>query len=257
MASFFISARRHWPLLGIFVFACSNNGDVQESVIVETIIDSIPATDTTVVPEPYIVDTLEQRIIDAGLINIQDSIPGILVDLKYATEDNFMGQNVYGNMKRAYLQPDAVLALKKSQLKLKELDSTLTLLVYDAVRPRSVQRLMWDILDMPASEKGKFVANPVNGSIHNYGCAVDITIANSDGLAFNMGAGYDDPAKIAYPSYEKHYLDSGMLTLQHIENRELLRKVMRAGGFWGIGTEWWHFNLYAREVAAAKYAILE
>ncbi len=210
-----------------------------------------------VTEEPYIVDTLEQRIIDAGLINIQDSIPGILVDLKYATTDNFMGENVYGNLKRAYLQPEVAQDLKKSLTRLWEIDSSLTLLVYDAVRPRSVQQKMWDILDMPASEKSKFVANPANGSIHNYGCAIDITIASLDGIPLDMGAGYDDPAKIAYPSYEKAYLDSGMLSQQHIDNRKLLRQVMKAGGFWGIDTEWWHFNRYARETAADRFGILE
>ena len=207
--------------------------------------------------EIYIIDTLEQRIIDAGLVNIQDSIPDILVELRYSTENNFMGRDVYGHLERAYLQPDVAESLKKSQHKLKEIDSSLTLLVYDAVRPLSVQQLMWDILDMPVWEKTKFVSNPANGSIHNYGCAVDLTIAKTDGTPLDMGADYDDPAKIAYPRYEAHYLDSGLLTTQHYENRMLLRDVMRVGGFWGIQTEWWHFNRYSRERAKELYSILE
>ena len=72
---------------------------------------------------------------------------------------------------------------------------------------------------MPLHEKTKFVSNPANGSIHNYGCAIDLTIANIDGTPLDMGAGYDDARKIAYPRYEQAYLDSGMLSLTQIENR--------------------------------------
>src|SRR5690606_8888251 len=93
--------------------------------------------DTIVMEEPYIVDTLEQKIIDAGLVNVQDVDPSILVDLKYSTTDNFMEKDVYGHLKRAYLQPSVAEDLKKCQSYLKSKDSSLTLLIFDAVRPRS------------------------------------------------------------------------------------------------------------------------
>lgn len=206
---------------------------------------------------PYIVDTLEQTLIDSGLVNIQEIITDILIDVRYSTENNFMGKDVYGHLNRIYLQPSVAEDLKKSQLKLKEIDSSLTLLVYDGVRPRSVQQLMWDNLDMPIGEKTKFVSNPKNGSVHNYGAAVDLTIAHSNGIPLDMGADYDDIRKIAYPKYEIAYLDSGMITAEQIANRELLRTVMKAGGFWGIQTEWWHFNRYNREKAKTLFNILE
>ncbi|MBD3636726.1 MAG: M15 family metallopeptidase [Crocinitomicaceae bacterium] len=196
-------------------------------------------------------------MIDAGLVNIQDIDSSILVELKYTTTDNFMEKDVYGHMTRAYLQPSVAEDLSKCQAYLKEKDSSLTLLVYDAVRPRSVQQYMWDILDMPIGEKVKFVSNPANGSLHNYGCAVDLTIAYLDGTPLDMGAGYDDIRKIAYPRYEQAYLDSGMLSLQQIENRQLLRETMRAGGFWNIQTEWWHFNRYNRSTAKSMFEIIE
>lgn len=213
--------------------------------------------DTTEIVEAYIIDTLEQTIIDAGLLNIQEVEPSILVDLKYSTTDNFMEKDVYGHMKRAYLQPTVAEDLKKCQEYLQEKDSSLTLLVFDAVRPRSVQQYMWDILDMPIWEKTKFVSNPANGSVHNYGCAVDLTIANLDGTPLDMGAGYDDSRKIAYPRYEQAYLDSGLLSLEQIENRKLLRETMKAGGFWNIQTEWWHFNRYGRSTAKTMFDIIE
>ncbi|MEZ4936972.1 MAG: M15 family metallopeptidase [Crocinitomicaceae bacterium] len=204
------------------------------------------------------IDTLELKILEYGLVDIQSLDSTILVDLKYASEDNFLGINLYGNLKRAYLQPDVAQRLVKAQLKLKSIDSTKTLLVYDGVRPRSVQWKMWNTLDtLPPRQRGMFVSNPRNGSLHNFGAAVDLTIAELDGTPLDMGAGYDDIRKIAYPSLEKAYLDSGMLTKEHIANRNLLRQAMRAGGFWGIQSEWWHFNSCKRDSAWAKYKIVE
>ena len=116
---------------------------------------------------------------------------------------------------------------------------------------------MWDVLDMPIHEKTKFVSNPKNGSVHNYGAAVDITIAFKNGQPLDMGADYDDIRLIAYPRHEKAYLDSGLLSTEQIENRKLLRETMKAGGFSGIQTEWWHFNRYSREVCKTLYPIVE
>lgn len=256
-----LKQKRGIAIVAMFLVACSSP---EENVIGQVVVDTTSnKTDTTTVIvdeeniEPYIIDSLEQSLIDAGLVNIQDIIPDILVDLKYATTDNFMDTNVYGNLKRCYLQPDVANDLKKCQTYLKEKDSTLTLLVFDGVRPRSVQQFMWDYLDLPIHEKTKFVSNPKNGSLHNYGAAVDITVAHLDGTLLDMGAGYDDIRKIAYPRHEQAYLDSGMLNQDQIANRELLREVMKSGGFWGIQTEWWHFNRYNREKAKERYAIVE
>lgn len=229
----------------------SNESDSTE------LIEDTSEIDQVVIEEPYVIDTLEQRIIDAGLVNIQDVDSTILVELMYSTENNFMEKDVYGVMTRAYAQETVAEDLAKSQAYLKSIDSNLSLLVYDAVRPRSVQQYMWDILDMPINEKTKFVSNPANGSIHNYGCAIDLTISDLEGNPLDMGAGYDDIRKIAYPRYEKAYLDSGLLTQQHIDNRELLRDVMKAGGFWNIQTEWWHFNRYNRSKAKELFEIIE
>jgi len=244
------------------LIACNNQQNTENDLIVDndSISDTIQAIDSTLIEEPieeYIVDTLEQTIIDAGLVNIEDVDPTILVELRYSTENNFMEKDVYGHLNRAYMQAEVANSLSKSQKYLQEKDSSLSLLVYDAVRPRSVQQYMWDILDMPIWEKTKFVSNPANGSVHNYGCAVDLTISNLEGEPIDMGAGYDDSRKIAYPRHEKAYLDSGMLSVEQIENRELLREVLKAGGFWNIQTEWWHFNRYSRSKAKELYDIIE
>ncbi|OIQ32707.1 MAG: hypothetical protein BM555_04750 [Crocinitomix sp. MedPE-SWsnd] len=244
------------------LLACNGQQNTENDSITEndTTADSIEIIDSSLIEEPveeYIIDTLEQTIIDAGLVNIEDIDPSILVELRYSTENNFMEKDVYGHLNRAYMQEEVANSLAKSQKYLQEKDSSLSLLVYDAVRPRSVQQYMWDILDMPIWEKTKFVSNPANGSVHNYGCAVDLTISNLDGEPLDMGAGYDDSRKIAYPRHEKAYLDSGMLSVEQIDNRELLREVLKAGGFWNIQTEWWHFNRYSRSKAKELYDIIE
>lgn len=193
-----------------------------------------------------------------GLVDIQSIEPSILVDLKYASTDNFMKQRLYFDIDKLYLQKDVAERLAKVQRYLQELRPDLTLLVYDGVRPLSVQRAMWKALDtIPVKERVKFVSNPASGSIHNYGAAVDLTIAKKDGTPLDMGAGYDDIRKIAYPSWETHFLGTGELTLEQLANRKLLRKVMLSQGFSNIKTEWWHFNACSRVQAKARYKILE
>ncbi len=251
----------HFILILLFISACTNgeSNEGKDILVSEDTSDTlaIDSSEIIIEEEIYIIDSLEQSLIDSGLVDIQTIIPGILIDVRYSDTNNFMGQDVYGNLNRIYLQESIALDLLKCQEKLKEIDSTLTLLVFDGVRPRSVQQIMWDILDMPTWEKTKFVSNPANGSIHNYGAAVDLTIANMDGIPLDMGAGYDEIEKIAYPRHEKAYLDSGMISQENIDNRELLRTVMKAGGFWGIQTEWWHFNRYSRGRCKEMFDIVE
>ena len=204
-----------------------------------------------------VIDSLEQVLIDAGLVDIQSVNPNILIDVRYSDTNNFLHEDVYGGLNKIYLQPVVAEDLSKCQKALFEIDSTLTLLVYDGVRPRSVQQKMWDILDMPIGDKIKFVSNPKNGSIHNYGAAVDLTIANVQGVPLDMGADFDDIRKIAYPRLESQFLYSGELTQEQVDNRKLLRKVMKAGGFYNIQTEWWHFNRYNRDKAKTLFEIIE
>lgn len=250
-------------ILGSGAISCQENNGCSESESKEPKAsdhdniqgDSLSEEDAV---QMVVIDTLEQRIINLGLVDIQQIDSSIHVDLKYASSDNFMGFNMYGKLKRAYLQPEMAERLKRAQVYLKSIDSTLSLLVYDAVRPRFVQQMMWDSIDKPFHEKIKFVSNPKNGSIHNYGAAIDLTIVDTKtGQPLDMGAGYDDPEKIAYPRYEKQFLESGELSKEQYENRKLLRAAMAQGKFWVIQTEWWHFNGCSRQRAKEKYQPLE
>jgi D-alanyl-D-alanine dipeptidase len=192
------------------------------------------------------------------LVDIQTLDNSILVDLKYASNDNFMKKKLYFTIDKLYLQKDVAKRLVQVQHYLKSIRPDLSLLVYDGVRPLSVQKAMWIALDtIPVRERTKFVSNPASGSIHNYGAAVDLTLATNDGKPLDMGAGYDDIRKIAYPSMEDYFLKTGELTIEQVSNRKLLRYVMKTQGFTNINTEWWHFNACNRVEAEKKYQILE
>jgi len=191
------------------------------------------------------------------LIDIQEINPDILVDLKYATLDNFMKEKMYSRMNRAFLQKEVALRLSNCQGFLSRIKPGYRLLIYDALRPVSVQQKMWDAMDsLPPVERGKYVSNPKNRSLHNLGAAVDLTICDESGNPLDMGTKYDDFREIAYPELEKHFLKTGELTNRQIENRELLRKVMRKEGFRNIPTEWWHFNACSRKDGLSKYQVL-
>lgn len=194
----------------------------------------------------------------SNLRDVQTFNPHIFVDIKYATKDNFMHQVLYTTIKKAYLQKDVALRLARCQEYLSAMDSSLHLLIYDAVRPVSVQWKMWKALDtLSVTKRTKFVSNPVNKSLHNYGAAVDLTICRSDKTPLDMGAGFDDVRPIAYPILEDKFLANGMLTLEQVTNRKLLRKVMLSQAFHVLPTEWWHFNACSRPTARKKYALLK
>jgi D-alanyl-D-alanine dipeptidase len=201
---------------------------------------------------------MEKAMSVFGLVNVQQLNPDIRVDIKYSSSDNFMKIILYERIRWAFLQKDVAERLAKCQKYLSSIDTSLHLLIYDAVRPLSVQWKMWNALDsIPPKRRVLFVSNPINRSIHNYGAAVDLTICTSNGTILDMGAGYDDIRKIAYPSLEKQFIASGELSSEHIRNRDLLRKVMKAGNFRQLPSEWWHFNACKREMAAKRYQLLE
>lgn len=199
----------------------------------------------------------EQPFLTAGLVNIKQAIPSILIDLRYSGLNNFMDADVYGDITNAYLQPDVVEKLAKAQRALKEKCPACNLIIYDAARPLKVQQLMWDSIKVPKGEKTKYLSNPRFGSLHNYGAAIDIGIADSLGQELDMGTPYDFFGEEAYPKREVAMLAEGRLTMTHVKNRQLLRDVMYKSGFFNIQTEWWHFNACTLENAIRSYKLIE
>jgi D-alanyl-D-alanine dipeptidase len=110
---------------------------------------------------------------------------------------------------------------------------------------------------LPYNRREDFVADPAKGSIHNFGCAVDLTIADERGRALDMGTIFDFFGQEAEPRREAAMLKAGKLTPQQLENRKLLRRVMKKAGYNFIETEWWHYNAMSREKAKAQYGFIE
>jgi D-alanyl-D-alanine dipeptidase len=190
-------------------------------------------------------------------VNVQDLDPTIRVDMKYSTDDNFLGFDVYGSLDKCYLQPDVADKLVKANRYLKEENPLYTLLVYDGARPRSIQRKMWDTVKTMPVKQGTYVSNPNKGSLHNFGAAVDLTVADENGNALDMGTPYDFFGDRAHTDIEARLLSTGEITEEQLANRKLLRRVMNKAGFFGIQSEWWHFNSCTRDAAAQKYTIIE
>lgn len=249
-------------LLGLFLQSCENplREEVCEEHFEEVFLDTIlEKSDDDQVEDLNTPCPLEEYIVEMGLVDVQDYSDRIMVDLRYASENNFLGQNLYGCLNRAYLQPEVAERLAKSQFFLDENYPHLRLYVFDAVRPLNVQQKMWNALDsIPVNDRIKFVSNPRNGSIHNFGAAVDLTIYDTilDTL-LDMGADFDDMRLIAYPKLEEKHLKEGKLTDFQIQNRKLLRKAMKHGGFWVLPTEWWHFNAYSRDKSKQLFQMVD
>jgi D-alanyl-D-alanine dipeptidase len=202
------------------------------------------------------ISPIEKQLIEMGLVNIHDLDSGIVVELRYSTTNNFIGLDMYGDFDACYLQKDVAEKLVKAQQFLQSKYPFYSLVVYDAVRPLHIQQQMWDTLKLPPGQKTKYLSNPGNGSLHNYGAAVDLSIIDENGIPLDMGTPFDFFGEKAHPVKEKELLANGILSQREIFNRELLRDVMRHGGFFGIQTEWWHFNSCTRAEAAVKYAMV-
>ncbi len=194
--------------------------------------------------------------IPSGLVDIQSIDSSIQLDLKYASTDNFLHEKLYERLTTAYLQKDVALRLSLVQKTLSRAYPGYKLLIYDALRPVSVQQKMWQALDTLApSERGKYVSNPKSLSLHNMGAAIDLSVLDAKGNPLDMGAGFDDFRPIAYPSLEASFLKTGQLTPLQVKNRKILRNAMQAQGFRQLPTEWWHYNACSRAEAKQKYKV--
>ncbi len=182
----------------------------------------------------------------------------IRVDLRYAGTNNFMGINFYDGLRHAYFPCEVAIALSNAQQYLRSVNPSYSLLIWDAARPLHIQQMMWDSLKMPDDKKFNYLSPPYETSLHNYGCAVDLTIADlSTGKTLDMGSDFDTFEKISQPVYEQLYLSKGELSVESVNNRQLLRRVMKRGGFSPIPSEWWHFGYGNKTLAAAKFKLIK
>ncbi len=188
-----------------------------------------------------------------GLVDVATVAPDVQVALQYSTADNFLGRDVYGDLERCFLQPEAARMLAKADAHLRGRRPDLRLRALDCARPHHVQVAMWALV--AGTPQQKYVANPhgATGSIHNYGCAVDLTLATTDGAPLDMGTPFDHFGPASEPRHEAEMLAAGKLTALHAANRALLREAMTAAGFLPLASEWWHFNCASAAETRRRY----
>jgi D-alanyl-D-alanine dipeptidase len=168
----------------------------------------------------------------ADLVELIKIDPTVHLDIRYATTNNFMHRPVY-RQGRAFLQRPAAEALARVNASLKP--RGYGLLVFDGYRPWSVTKAFWDAAT-PQQRKIGFVANPAEGSKHNRGCAVDLTLCDLvTGAEVTMPSAYDEFSERAFPAYKGG-------SPEERAKRDLLRSAMEAQGFAVLNEEWWHFD---------------
>jgi D-alanyl-D-alanine dipeptidase len=164
------------------------------------------------------------------LVELAKLDPTIKLDIRYATTNNFLSTPVY-TQPRAFLQRPAAEALLRAHKRLKEMG--FGLLIHDAYRPWYVTKIFWEATP---DDKKIFVADPSQGSRHNRGCAVDLSLYDlANGKPIEMVGVYDEMSERSYPGYP------GGTSLQRW-HRELLRRIMEEEGFLVYSFEWWHFD---------------
>ncbi len=162
------------------------------------------------------------------LINLEDFIPGIVLDIRYATTNNFTGEKIY-NSPCAFVRKPVAEALSDIQKEL--LENGIGLKVFDAYRPYTATVKFCEVY-----KDTNFVAAPWKGSIHNRGCAVDVTLIDlKTNKAFEMPTVFDDFTEEASHSYSD-------LSDNILKNRQTLKNIMIKHGFQIYDTEWWHYN---------------
>lgn len=162
------------------------------------------------------------------LIDLEKFIPGIVLDIRYATTNNFTGEKIY-NLAKAYARKPVAEVVKRAQAELAK--QGLGIKIFDAYRPYSATVKFYEVY-----KDTTYVASPYKGSRHNRGCAIDMTIINlKTGEKLQMPTGYDSFKKEAWPSTP---VSDPVIR----KNRQLIIDTMQKQGFKVNGSEWWHFD---------------
>lgn len=176
----------------------------------------------------------EGAVFEEPLVDVLEVIPDAQLDIRYATEKNFVNEAVYP-VARCLLRRSVALRLRRVAESLH--DQGYRLLLWDCYRPFSVQERLWAI-----EPDERFVARPVRvggrpaeGSKHNRGAAVDVSLVTADGHAVEMPTAHDDFSDRAVPGHPSW-------TPLAAEHAKALDDAMRAQGFSQLATEWWHYD---------------
>lgn len=182
-------------------------------------------------------DSLMRRI---GLVDVRELDPSIRVELRYSSRNNFIGEDMYGTLERAYLEPSFARRIAQAQRKLKAIHPEYRLLIYDAARPMSVQAKMYArVANTPLKI---YVAPARRGGRHNYGVAVDLTIVDEHLNPLDMGTDFDHFGEAAHVGDEPERVRQGKLSPAAAQNRALLYSIMKSVGLRPYDKEWWHYQ---------------
>ena len=164
------------------------------------------------------------------MVDLKLLVPNIVMDIRYASSNNFMRQSMYpGRVNTTYLRLPVARALARVQKELNEKGMGLKL--FDGYRPYSVTEKFWELV-----MNEKYVADPKKGSGHNRGTAVDVTIITlRDKKELPMPTGFDNFTDTAHHSFMQ-------LPFSLLENRKMLKDIMEKYGFKKMDTEWWHYT---------------
>lgn len=168
------------------------------------------------------------------------SLRGVPFDLRYAGSNNFAGRVLYGGMDCAWLRSEAAAGVEAAAAWLQAHRPGWRILILDALRPQRVQESIWKAV--AGSDMQHYFADPVRGSIHSFGMALDVTLLDPQGAEADMGSGFDEMSLASHPALHEQHLASGVLTPAQVQERDWLARAMQHGGFEGIATEWWHFD---------------
>jgi D-alanyl-D-alanine dipeptidase len=176
---------------------------------------------------PVLLDIAKEKDSNA-FVNIKNYSNDFVLDMKYATSDNFLKEKVYP-CAECFLRVKTVKALLEANKSF--LEKGYRIKLYDCYRPKAIQKKMWKIVP-----DANYVANPKKGSIHNRGGAVDISLVDSTGKELDMGTKFDFFGEQAGHNYQN-------LSEEILNNRKLLKETMLRHNFKPFDSEWWHYNL--------------
>jgi len=199
-------------------------------------------------------DDLNRLLDNKDYIDIP-TIPNVHVSLRYASENNFLGKNIYGDFHQCLLHEIAAGKFRQAARALEQERPGWKFLIFDCLRPRSLQEMLYAAVKGTARQP--YVADPRTGSLHNFGFAIDLSLEDETGRELDMGTPFDDFTALSRPDQERENKEEGKLSTEQLEHRSILRNVMLKAGFIQLPIEWWHYDALPKEQVKAHYKIVE
>jgi len=212
-----------------FLSACMQTDPVQEWIVQKAYEKALSGSSD---------DSLDVPERQEEWVEIDAAAEGFVLRMAYADTANFTHRKIY-DCAHCLLRPEAASALSAAGKQAKA--AGFRIVIFDAYRPLPYQQKMYEVVP-----DKRFVADPVKGSMHNRGLAVDVGLADSAGVLLDMGGHFDDFS----PRATYHF---AALSMRQHSNRVLLRAFMQKAGFTPYDAEWWHFNYRKKDYPLSSY----